>query len=132
MSEENVTQDRYQEGLATRRKVLGEDYVARALQNTTAFDAPFQRLITEAAWGHVWSSKTLSLRERSLITLALLAGLGNLEEFELHLRATARTGAKPEEIAAMLMHVAIYAGVPRANAAMRLAKKIVHEMEEGQ
>ena len=121
--------DRYEQGMATRRKVLGDAYVDRAQANRTELDAPFQRLITEAAWGHVWSSDTLSLRERSLITLAVLAGLGNWDEFELHLRATANTGASAEEVAAMLQHVAIYAGVPRANTAMKLAKRILAEME---
>ena len=123
--------DRYEQGMATRRKVLGDAYVDRAEANRTELDAPFQRLITEAAWGHVWSSDTLSPRERSLITLALLAGLGNWDEFELHLRATANTGASAEEVAAMLQHVAIYAGVPRANTAMKLAKCILAEMEGG-
>jgi 4-carboxymuconolactone decarboxylase len=111
--------------------VLGDAHVDRALARATAFDAPFQRLITEAAWGHVWSSDALSLRERSMITLALLAALGNFEEFELHLRATERTGASAEDVAQVLLHVAIYAGVPRANAAMRLAKAILAEREDG-
>ena len=123
--------DRYEQGMATRRKVLGDAYVDRAQANRTELDAPFQRLITEAAWGHVWSSDALSPRERSLITLAVLAGLGNWDEFELHLRATANTGASAEEVAAMLQHVAIYAGVPRANTAMKLAKRILAEMEAG-
>lgn len=124
--------DRYEQGTATRRKVLGDAHVDRSQANQTELDAPFQRLITEAAWGHVWSTDTLSHRERSLITLALLAGLGNWEEFELHLRATANTGASAAEVAAMLQHVAIYAGVPRANSAMKLAKRILAEMEASQ
>lgn len=114
--------DRYEQGMATRRRVLGDAHVDRAQARTTDLDRDFQRLITEAAWGHVWSSDALTPRERSLITLALLAGLGNLEEFELHLAATRNTGASPQDVAAALMHVAIYAGVPRANSAFKLAK----------
>lgn len=122
--------DRYEQGMRTRRRVLGDAHVDRSLARATELDAPFQRLITEAAWGHVWSSDALSLRERSMITLALLAGLGNHEEFELHLRATVRTGATAQDVAQVLQHVAIYAGVPRANSAMRIAKAVLAELEE--
>lgn len=122
--------DRYEQGMRTRRRVLGDAHVDRSLARATELDAPFQRLITEAAWGHVWSSDALSLRERSMITLALLAGLGNHEEFELHLRATIRTGASAQDVAQVLQHVAIYAGVPRANSAMRIAKAVLAELEE--
>ena len=120
--------DRYSQGEATRRRVLGDAHVDRSLARATDLDRDFQRLITETAWGHVWSSDALSLRERSMVTLALLAGLGNLEEFELHLRATARTGASAADIAQVLHHVAVYAGVPRANSAMRVAKAVLAEM----
>lgn len=122
--------DRYEQGMRTRRRVLGDAHVDRSLARATELDAPFQRLITEAAWGHVWSSDALSLRERSMITLALLAGLGNHEEFELHLRATVRTGATAQDVAQVLQHVAIYAGVPRANSAMKIAKAVLAELEE--
>lgn len=122
--------DRYEQGMRTRRRVLGDAHVDRSLARATELDAPFQRLITEAAWGHVWSSDALSLRERSMITLALLAGLGNHEEFELHLRATIRTGASAQDVAQVLQHVAIYAGVPRANSAMKIAKAVLAELEE--
>jgi 4-carboxymuconolactone decarboxylase len=123
--------DRYDQGLKTRRRVLGDAHVDRSLARATPMDTAFQTLITEAAWGHVWSSDALTLRERSMITLALLAGLGNLEEFELHLRATVRTGATPADVAQVLQHVAIYAGVPRANSAMKLAKAVLAELEDG-
>jgi len=119
--------DRFDQGMATRRQVLGDSHVDRAVARTTDLDRDFQRLITEAAWGHVWSSAALTARERSLVTLALLAGLGNLEEFELHLNATRNTGATPEDVAQVLMHVAIYAGVPRANSAFKLAKALLPE-----
>lgn len=115
-------------GEETRRKVLGDAHVERSKQ-TAGWDAPFIDLITDAAWGHVWSRESITTRERSMLTLALLAGLGNFEEFELHLRATARTGANKDDVLESLLHVAIYAGVPRANHAIKIAKKIFAEME---
>jgi 4-carboxymuconolactone decarboxylase len=121
--------DRARIGEATRRAVLGDAHVDRAMANRTAFDTPFQTLVTEAAWGTVWASDGITRRERSMVTLALLAGLGNHEEFALHLRATARTGATPQDVMEVLQHVAIYAGVPRANTAVRIAKEIFAEME---
>lgn len=121
--------DRHAQGMKTRRKVLGDAHVDRAMANRAALDAPFQDLITEAAWGHVWSRDAISPRDRSLITVALLAGLGNLEELELHLRATANTGATREEVMEALLHVAIYAGVPRANTAVRIAKEVFARLE---
>ncbi|MDZ7905875.1 MAG: 4-carboxymuconolactone decarboxylase [Cypionkella sp.] len=108
--------------LNTRRRVLGAAHVARAQTQATAFDAPFQDLITDAAWGHVWSRGTISLRERSMLTIALLAGLGNDHELALHLRATRNTGATEADVMEALLHVAIYAGVPRANHAIKIAK----------
>ncbi len=113
---------RFTQGKATRMAVLGEAHVARSEANRTPFDEPFQTLITEAAWGHVWSRPELTHRERSLITLALLSGLGNFEEFMLHLGATRNTGASEQDVREMLLHVALYAGVPRANHAFKLAK----------
>jgi len=122
---------RYEEGLATRRKVLGSAHVDRAEKAKTPFDAPFQELITEAAWGHVWSRGTISPRERSMMTLALLAGLGNFEELALHTRATANTGASRDDIMEAMLHVAIYAGVPRANHAIKVIKDTFAEMDGG-
>ena len=121
--------DRHDEGMATRRKVLGDAHVDRAEAAATAFDQPFQQLITEAAWGHVWSRGSISLRERSMRTIALLAGLGNDHELAMHIRATANTGATQEDVMEALLHVAIYAGVPRANHAIRIAKETFAEME---
>lgn len=109
-------------GMATRRRVLGDAHVDRAEVSATPFDAPFQALITDAAWGHVWSRDTISLRERSMLTIALLAGLGNDHELALHIRATRNTGASEADVMEALLHVAIYAGVPRANHAIRIAK----------
>lgn len=107
---------------AIRRKVLGDAHVDRAQAATTPFDAPFQALITDAAWGHVWARGTIPLRERSMITIALLAGLGNDHELAMHIRATANTGATEDDVMEALLHVAVYAGVPRANHAIKIAK----------
>jgi 4-carboxymuconolactone decarboxylase len=112
-----------------RRAVLGEDHVARAEAEKTEFDAPFQALVTEAAWGTVWASDALTPRERSLITLALLAATGSHEEIAMHIRATARTGASPRDVAEAFQHVAIYAGVPKANRAFKVARETYAEME---
>lgn len=120
--------DRYADGMRTRRKVLGDAHVDRAEAAKTAFDAPFQEMITEAAWGTVWSRPGLTHRERSLLTLALLAGQGNYEEIAMHVRATANTGATPEDVREAMLHVAIYAGVPRANHAIKIIKDTYREM----
>lgn len=109
--------------MRVRRQVLGDAHVDRASRNQSDLDARFQQLITEAAWGTLWADDTLDQRTRSLITIAILASLGRSEELALHLRASRNTGASPEEIAEALNHVAIYAGVPAANAAYRLARE---------
>ena len=95
--------------------MLSDDYVERAEAATTDFDAPFQELITEAAWGNLWSRNEWTKRERSIVTIALLAALGHTDELAMHIRATARTGATEADIREALLHVAIYAGVPTAN-----------------
>lgn len=123
--------NRYDTGMQVRRAVLGEAHVDRAEAAKTDFDIPFQTLITEGAWGTVWADDTISRRDRSLLTLALLAATGNFEEIPMHIRATARTGATRDEIMQAFLHVAIYAGVPRANHAIKLAKETFAQMEEG-
>jgi 4-carboxymuconolactone decarboxylase len=121
--------DRFRQGMATRRAVLGDAHVDRAEVNKTDFDGPFQEMITEAAWGHVWSRPGLSKRERSLITIALLAALGHDDEVAMHVRATANTGATRDDVRETLLHVAIYAGVPAANHAIKIARKTFDEMD---
>jgi 4-carboxymuconolactone decarboxylase len=116
------------DGMAVRRRVLGDAHVDRAETNKTRFDDAFQDLITQGAWGTVWARDTISLRERSMLTLALLAAAGQEEEFAMHVRATANTGASPEDVKDVLLHVAVYAGVPRANRAIRIAKSVYAEM----
>ncbi|MEM5468071.1 4-carboxymuconolactone decarboxylase [Celeribacter marinus] len=122
--------ERYEKGMATRRAVLGDAHVDRAEANKSAFDAPFQTMITEGAWGTLWSDNTISRRERSMLTLALLAATGNFEEIPMHIRAAANTGASREDILQAFMHVAVYAGVPKANHAIKLAKQTYVEMED--
>lgn len=119
-------------GMSIRRRVLGEAHVSRAEANESMLDAPFQALITDAAWGHVWARETIPLRERSMMTIALLAGLGNFEELALHLRATRNTGASRDDVMEALLHAAIYAGVPRANHAFKIAKEIFAAMDQEQ
>ncbi|WP_430259266.1 4-carboxymuconolactone decarboxylase [Neorhizobium sp. IRS_2294] len=129
MAEASIPSERYKQGLATRRSVLGEAHVDRALANETPFDQPFQQLITEGAWGSVWSRDQWSKRERSMVTIALLAALGHDEELAMHIRATANTGATRDDICEALMHVAIYAGVPAANHAFKIAKATYAEID---
>lgn len=122
---------RYEEGMAVRRSVLGDAHVDRASAKMTDFDKDFQSFITEGAWGTVWSRPGLSKRERSMITLALLAALGHDEEVAMHVRATANTGASPDDIKEALLHVAVYAGVPAANRAFKIAREELAKREEG-
>ena len=119
---------RHDEGMRIRRQVLGQDHVDQAEAGTTRLDAAFQQMITEGAWGTVWASDQISLRERSMLTLALLAATGNFEEIAMHIRATSRTGATPRDVAEAFQHVAVYAGVPRANHALKIAKATYREM----
>ena len=123
--------DRHETGRRVRREVLGDAHVDRAAAAATPFDAPFQRFITETAWGTLWAGEGIDRRTRSLVTIAILAALGRHEELALHLRASANTGATPEEIREALLHVAVYAGVPAANAAFALAKSILTSPGEG-
>jgi 4-carboxymuconolactone decarboxylase len=122
--------ERHAKGMEVRRRVLGDAHVDRAEAGKSELDAPFQDLITEAAWGTVWASDAITPRERSMLTLALLAATGNFEEIAMHVRATARTGASPRDVMEAFQHVAIYAGVPRANHAIKIAKAIYAEMEK--
>jgi 4-carboxymuconolactone decarboxylase len=118
----------YTRGMKIRRKVLGAAHVDAAESNKTTFDEAFQTLITEGAWGSVWARDTISLRERSMLTLALLAATGSFEEIAMHIRATANTGASPDDVMEALLHVAVYAGVPRANQAIKIARVTYAEM----
>ncbi|MGN6470867.1 MAG: 4-carboxymuconolactone decarboxylase [Rhizobiaceae bacterium] len=130
MTEKNAApKDWYAQGLATRRSVLGAAYVDRTQGAKTEFDEPFQNLLTESAWGQVWSRPNITKRERSMVTLALLAALGQWDELALHTRATANTGASPEDIREVMLHVGIYAGIPAANHAIKVVKQTLAEMK---
>jgi 4-carboxymuconolactone decarboxylase len=121
-----MTESRFDLGMEVRKEVLGSEHVERAFARTTEFDADFQRFITETAWGSVWARPDLDRRTRSLVTIAILAALGR-EELALHLRASRNIGVDPHEIAEVLLHVAVYAGVPAANSAFSLAKQVLDQ-----
>ncbi|MFS3136876.1 3-oxoadipate enol-lactonase [Gluconacetobacter sacchari] len=125
---DDVPPDLYAAGMAVRRAVLGTAHVERSTTRITDFDRYFQTFITRTAWGQVWSRPQFDRRTRSIVTLALLAGLGCEEEFALHIRASRNTGCSDEDIAELLLHVAVYAGIPKANGAVRCAKEILAEM----
>ena len=120
---DNDKKARYALGMETRRAVLGDSHVDSAEAQKTDFDADFQAFITEGAWGSVWSRPGLTRRERSMITLALLAALGHDEEVAMHARASLNTGASAEDLKEALLHVAVYAGVPAANRGFKIVKQ---------
>ena len=120
---------KYKKGMQVRKSVLGEDHVQRAEADKTDFDADFQRLITETAWGTVWSRPGLNKKTRHLLTIAMLATLGNHEELAMHIRATINTAVTREDVKEVLLQVAVYAGIPAANAAFAVAKRVFGEME---
>ena len=110
-------------GLRERREVLGDDHVDGALADSTGFGAGFQEVLTRFAWGSVWTRPGLSRRERRLLTIALLAGLGRLEELAVHVRAAREDGVEAATVEEVLVHTAVYAGIPAANAAVRVARE---------
>jgi 4-carboxymuconolactone decarboxylase len=124
-----MTNDRYEAGMKVRREVLGDDHVDRAEAEKTPFDIDFQRYITENAWGAVWARGGLSQRERSMITIAILAALGHHDEVAMHVRAARQTGATKQDIAEVMLHVAIYAGIPAAHSAVAVAKSVFAETD---
>ncbi len=123
-----LARDRHAEGMAVRRAVLGDAHVERSIERTTAFTAPFQDFITRYAWGDVWTRPGLDRRSRSMITLALLCGLKHENELAMHVRAAVTNGLTPDEIAEVLLHTAVYAGVPTANSAYAIAQETLAEL----
>jgi len=121
---------RFERGMKTRRRVLGDAHVDRALSNATPFDEDFQRYITETAWGDVWSRPGLDHRTRHIVTLAVLAALGRETELEMHIRATRNTGVSPDDLREVFLQVAVYAGVPAANTAFAVAKRVYAQKQE--
>ena len=124
-----MSDDSFEKGMAMRKSVLGADHVARAEANKTEFDADFQRIITEGAWGTIWTRPGLDKRTRHLLTIAMLTALGKHDELAMHIRATRNTGVTPEEVREVFLQVSIYAGVPAANSAFAIAKQVYKELE---
>jgi 4-carboxymuconolactone decarboxylase len=125
-----MSDDRYEEGMRTRREVLGDEHVDRAIERTTDFTADFQDLITRYAWGEIWTRPGLDRRTRSCITLTALVALNHHNELRMHVRAGLRNGLTPDEIKEVLLQAAIYCGVPAANAAFAIAQKVFDEHHE--
>jgi 4-carboxymuconolactone decarboxylase len=125
-----MADDRFEAGMRVRREVLGNAYVDRAEANKTEFDADFQRFITETAWGSVWTRDAIDRRTRHMLTIAILAALGHEHELAAHMRATANTGVTADEMKEVLHQVAVYAGVPAANSAFRIAKEVYRERDD--
>ena len=117
----------YEAGLSVRREVLGDAHVDRALESATEFTEPFQEFITRFAWGGVWTRPGLDRETRSAVTLAVLTALGRENEIALHVRAARRNGLSEAQIAEVLLHTAVYAGVPAANAAFAIAQQTLDE-----
>ena len=123
MSNELTGQELLELGMKTRREVLGDEYVDNTVTSTDGFDKDFQELLTTSAWGKVWGRDTISKRDRSLITITLLASLGHYDELALHLKATENTGLSRDDIREAFLHLAIYGGIPAARNAFRVAKE---------
>jgi 4-carboxymuconolactone decarboxylase len=117
----------HDEGMQIRREVLGDEHVDRAVERTTGFTADFQDLITRYAWGEIWARPGLDRRTRSCMTLIALVALNRMDELGLHVRAALRNGLTPDEIKEVLLHSAIYCGVPAANAAFKVAQQVLEE-----
>jgi 4-carboxymuconolactone decarboxylase len=122
-------ESRHEQGMRTRREVLGDAHVDRAVAGTTDLTAPFQDFITRYAWGEVWTRPGLDRRMRSAITLTALTALRAEDEIAMHVRAAIGNGLTPEEIGEVILHTAVYAGVPAANAAFAVAQRTLAEME---
>ena len=116
-------------GLKARREVLGDEYVDRAMKNADDFNKPFQEVVSEYCWGLCWSDETLSRRERSILNLGMIAALGKMHEFELHLRGAIRNGLTKDELRAVLIQIAVYCGIPVGVDCFRTAKQVIAEMK---
>jgi 4-carboxymuconolactone decarboxylase len=123
-----IADEVYAEGMRVRRAVLGDAHVDRSLANATEFSTPWQDYITTAAWGQVWARPGLDRRTRSMLTLALLTALSHENELPMHVRAAVGNGVSPDEIREVLMHTAVYAGVPTANTAIAVAQRVLAEL----
>jgi 4-carboxymuconolactone decarboxylase len=124
-----LSDDRFEKGMTMRKSVLGAEHVARAEANKTEFDADFQRIITEGAWGAIWTRPGLDKKTRHMLTIAMLAAMGKHDELAMHIRATRNTGVTPEEVREIFLQVCVYAGTPAANSAFAIAKRVYKELE---
>jgi 4-carboxymuconolactone decarboxylase len=122
-----MSDDLYTKGMAIRRRVLGDAYVDKALENVDDFNRDFQRMVTEYCWGDLWGREALSHRQRSLNNLCILASLNRPHEFEVHVRGALRNGCTVEEIRETLLQVAVYAGIPAGVDAFRIARRVLDE-----
>ena len=122
-----MSDDRHEAGMKTRREVLGDAHVDRAVERTTDFTADFQDFITRYAWGEIWTRPGLDRRMRSAITMTALIGVGRFDELGMHVRAALRNGLTVDEIKEVLLQSAIYCGVPAANSAFAVAQKVLAE-----
>ena len=125
-----MDKDTYDRGLTMRRKVLGAEYVDRALNNADDFNRDFQRIVTQYCWGETWGDDTLTSRERSILNLGMIASLGKMEEFQTHIRGALTNGLTPNEIRAVLTQIAIYCGIPVGVDCFRLAKAVLNEAQK--
>jgi 4-carboxymuconolactone decarboxylase len=124
-----LSDDLFEKGMTVRKAILGADHVARTEASKTPFDADFQRIITEGAWGTIWARPGLDRKTRHMLTLALLAALGKHDELAMHIQATRNTGVTSDEVKEVFLQVSVYAGVPAANSAFAIAKRVYNEME---
>lgn len=122
----------YDRGLAKRRQVLSDDYVDRALGNVDDFNRDFQRLAIEYCWGEAWADETLSLRERSILTLGIVAAIGKMGEFANHVRGARANGLTPNELRAVLVHISIYCGIPVGADCFQVAETILRESQSSE
>ena len=120
-----MSDDTYEDGMRVRREVLGDEHVDRSLERATEFTREFQELITRYAWGEIWTRPGLDRRTRSCLTIVALVALGRFDELELHVRGALRNGLTPDEIKEVLLHAAVYCGVPAANRAFAVAQEII-------
>ena len=124
-----MSDDLYEAGLKARREVLGDARVGKMLAEITDFDRDWRRFVTESAWGSIWARPGLTRRERSLIVIAILGALGRADELATHTRATANTGATPDDLKEVLFHIGGYAGIPAGMSAYRVIKKTLEDMK---
>ena len=124
-----MSDELFEKGMAVRKSVLGAEHVARAEANKTEFDADFQRIITEGAWGTIWTRPGLDKKTRHMLTIAMLAAMGKVDELAMHIRATRNTGVTQAEVREILLQVLVYAGAPAANSAFATAKRVYKELE---